>query len=90
MILGRVIVLILAAIMWVWLWYHTITKIGYRGEHRRWWLVGLCIPPINGFVLLALLVLPWPIQKQLKQLKQQGSPVPGVDDELEQLRRQME
>jgi uncharacterized membrane protein len=82
---GHILGVCLAAILWGWLWWHVITKIGYQGLLRRLWLVGMCIPPLFAIVMVLLLVLPWPICRQLRQLKKQQSDG-AIDDELRQLR----
>lgn len=80
----------IAAVLWVLLWWHTITKIGYRGLARKLWLVGMCIPPFLSVVLVCLLVLPWPVLRQLRQLRKQNSlPEDEIEAELRSLRENL-
>lgn len=84
-LIGQILALSLAAVLWTWLWWHVITKIGYRGLARKLWLVGMCIPPFLSITLVLLLALPWPICRQLRQMKKQlnGN---DIEAELRQLR----
>jgi hypothetical protein len=59
----------LTAVLWAWMWLFIISKIGYRGLYRKLWLVGMCLPPILPAVMIALLLLPWPIYRELKRLR---------------------
>ncbi|HAA31089.1 MAG TPA: hypothetical protein DCE56_29515 [Cyanobacteria bacterium UBA8553] len=61
----------LTAILWVFLWGHIIYKLGYRGIIRKLLLVGMCIPPVNWFVFLGMMLLPWPVHIQLRQVQKQ-------------------
>lgn len=62
---------VIAFLLWVWMWWHVTTKIGYRGWLRKVWLVCLCIPPVGPVAMFLILVLPWPICKQLRQKEQE-------------------
>jgi hypothetical protein len=79
----------LTAVFWVWMWWHVISKIGYRDLPRKLWIVGMCLPPFFGFVMILLLVLPWPVHRQLRQVRKRASELEalsGVDEQLKQLR----
>ena len=74
----------LTAVLWAWMWLHIISKIGYRGLSRKLWLVGMCLPPIFPAVMIGLLILPWPIQQELKKLRKA---IPEIKSELERIKR---
>lgn len=74
----------LTAVLWAWMWLFIISKIGYRGLSRKLWLVGMCLPPVFPAVMLALLLLPWPVQRELKKLKKA---IPEIQSELERLKK---
>ena len=79
----------LGVVLWLWLWWHVIGKIGYRGLARKLWLVGMCVPPFFGLVMIFLLLLPWPVYRQLRQLREQNKrlqPGSDIDEELKRLR----
>ncbi|HEY9672724.1 MAG TPA: hypothetical protein V6D11_14865 [Waterburya sp.] len=84
----QILAYITTAICWFWLWWHVTSKIGYRGLTRKFWVAGMCIPPIAPFTLLLLMVLPWPVCKHLRQA-QAVQKSESINSELEQLRRQM-
>lgn len=74
----------LTAVLWVWLWLHVSSKIGYRGLARKLWLVAMCLPPTMPIAMIALLVLPWPIHQELRKLKKA---IPEIQSELERLKK---
>lgn len=76
--------LALTAVLWAWMWLHVITKAGYRGLPRKLWLVGICLPPVAPFVVIALLISPWPVYRELKRLRKS---IPEIKAELERLQQ---
>jgi MFS family permease len=76
----------LFAVLWVIFWGHFISRLGYRGALRKWWLVGMCIPPFFSLVFIAMVLLPWPVRRQLKQFQKQLPPVNPIEDELKRMR----
>jgi hypothetical protein len=89
-VIGEILGYILGAILWAWLWWHIITKIGYRGLVRKLWLVGMCIPPFLGITWILLFLLPWPVHRELKQLRKESQKVAkqtDIDDELKRRKR---
>lgn len=71
-----------SAIFWAWMWLHIISKIGYRGLSRKLWLIGMCIPPVLPGVMIALLLLPWPVHQELRKLKKA---IPEIKAEFERM-----
>jgi type VI protein secretion system component VasK len=89
-VFGQILAYALTAVLWAWLWLHIITKIGYRGLARRLWLVSMCIPPFLGIAWILLFLLPWPVHRELRQLKKESQKVAkqaDIDDELERMKR---
>lgn len=39
--------------LWIWTWWHVVSKIGYRGISRFAWVLVICIPSV-----IAIQVLP--------------------------------
>ena len=82
---GEILAVCLGAVLWVWMWWYVITKIGHRGLARKLWMVGMCIPPLLPIVMVLLLVMPWPVCRQLRQMKKQSGGT-DIDAELRRLR----
>lgn len=64
----------LAYLVWVGLWWFMVGKFGYRGKSRVLWFALFLIPPIPPYLIfisntafLLLLLLPWPVWKEVKQ-----------------------
>ncbi len=90
----------LIPLLFAWLiycafWWFLITKFGWRGKARLIFLALMSVPPIHEALqavsascLIFLLIWPWPVYKELRQLRQMKKQRPGddIDAELRQLR----
>ena len=74
--------------LWVWMMWRLTSKAGYRGGVRWVWFVFLGFPLTTGWTMLAFILLPWPVQRELKR-SQANQLQSAVDQELEQLRQQL-
>ena len=63
------IVLLFAGITWILLWFWVISRIGYRGKVRLGITVLMCIPPINIITFMIMLILPFPLEREVKELR---------------------
>jgi 1,4-dihydroxy-2-naphthoate octaprenyltransferase len=67
------------------------SKAGYKGVSRWLWFLFLGCPLTTVWTLLVFVLVPWPVQKQLKAHKQQ-SELPQLDPveaELRQMKKQV-
>ncbi len=80
-----------------WFWWFIISKFGWRGRARFILLALMAIPPahpalasISVGCLFFMLIWPWPIYKELRQLrKQRGIEVRDeIDLELQRLKKE--
>ncbi|MFB2898295.1 hypothetical protein ACE1CI_35710 [Aerosakkonemataceae cyanobacterium BLCC-F50] len=88
--------ILLALLIAGFLWYRILAKMGFK-ESALWVLLIMLFFPVTvliSFIYLAL--FPWPIQKELKQVKAKlstqpfsGQPVDEIDIELERMRGDM-
>lgn len=71
-VIVNLLCLLLAAFIWALIWWYVISKAGYRGKARWWWLAGMMLPflPPSWITLSCLLLVPWPVNKQVKGLKE--------------------
>ncbi|WP_143780207.1 hypothetical protein [Leptolyngbya sp. 'hensonii'] len=91
------IITIVVLLLWAFLWWHLLTKSGYRGLSRVTMLFAMVCFPVIGFVLYV--ATPWPLEKRLDKLAQRldeiersvrCSPVTGnVEAELNRLKGEM-
>lgn len=64
-----------AWLIWAGLCWFLVGKFGYRGKARFFWLIPLLVPPtktlvpIGGTALILLILLPWPIWKELRRVQ---------------------
>ncbi|MGK7905472.1 MAG: hypothetical protein AB4352_29520 [Hormoscilla sp.] len=61
---GRILSLIVAGLIFLGIsaggWWLILSKLGYQGKIRLFWLIGLVLFPINAIVMIAFALLPWP------------------------------
>jgi hypothetical protein len=94
-----VTVLTLSMIYWGVILWRLPSKAGYTGATRWAWFLLLYFPLTGGLTLFAFVFASWPVKKQLEksagQLDEVRRLTPKtrtpltVDDELEQMRRQL-
>ena len=68
---------LIAYSLWVLMWWLLISKFGYREKLRLYWLIPFLVPPVQpylikvpGFAFIALLLLPWPVWKEVRRARQ--------------------
>jgi peptidoglycan/LPS O-acetylase OafA/YrhL len=82
--------LLLAIVIAEWSMWRLVSKAGYQGVGRWVWFVFLGCPVTTIWSLLVFVLVPWPVQKQLKAKQQQLEPVlDPVEAELRQMRQQI-
>ena len=89
-VFARLLAYVIIAALWVWFAWSLTAKLGYRGLSRKLWFVSLCIPFLLGFTLVAILALPWPVYKELLQLRAESQKLAKQNDierELKRLKR---
>jgi hypothetical protein len=74
---------------WGWSMWRLASKAGYRGSTRLIWFALLGCPLTTGWTLLAFVLLPWPVQRELKKVKELPKYSNEIDSELDQLRRSL-
>lgn len=61
---GQILSLIVASLIFLGIsaggWWLILSKLGYQGKIRLFWLIGLLLFPINSIVMIAFALLPWP------------------------------
>ena len=61
---GRILSLLVAGLIFLGIsaggWWLILSKLGYQGKIRLFWLIGLVLFPINAIVMIAFALLPWP------------------------------
>ncbi len=82
--------LVITLALWGWIMWRLASKAGYRGAARWIWFVFLGFPLTSGWGLVAFVLLPWPVQKKLKQQAGISSPKSDIDQELDQMRKRMQ
>ncbi len=88
---GFLIGAFIGLLIFEWSMWRLTAKAGYRGVSRWIWFLLLGFPLTSGLSLAGFVLVPWPVQKQLKKQKQQMEQSPklmdDIDIELERLRR---
>jgi TRAP-type C4-dicarboxylate transport system permease small subunit len=82
-IASLVLGLAVGLVAWAWMMWRLASKAGYGGISRWLWVITLAFPFTTGLSLMAFVLLPWPIQKQLKTLPKPND----IDEELNRLKR---
>lgn len=93
-LIPTVIGTICTAIAWGLIWWHVISKMGYKRRFRQILLALMFIPGVNAGCLMFLLLFPWPVRREIRELKKQLAELqqrlPGhtrqIDEELKRLR----
>lgn len=77
--------------VWCFSMWRLASKAGYRGGSRVLWFALLGFPLTTAWTLLVFVLLPWPVQRELKRKREEFSPsdISAMDRELDQLRRQL-
>ncbi len=94
-IVATVIGTMLALCIWLMIMWRLPSKAGYRGASRWVWFATMGFPLTTAWSLLVFILLPWPIQKELKKTRNQQpskpspNPIDDIEAELQQMRRQM-
>lgn len=86
--------LLLSLAIWLWILSRLTVKAGYKGVARWVWFAFLAFPLTGGLSLIAFVLVPWPVQKQLKQMARNPTPTPAprpirsdIDEELDRLKQ---
>ena len=91
-LLERVMVeLIIAVIIAIFLWYKVIERMGFRGFGLWFITLSIFVPIPNLFTMIYLILVPWPIHKEMKRLKEYiaANPPSEIDIELDRLRGEL-
>jgi hypothetical protein len=69
--------------IWGWSMWKLPSKAGYKGASRLLWFMFLAFPLTTGWSLIAFILVQWPVQKELNNVRQQQSPKYSADIEAE-------
>lgn len=68
---GDIAALVVAIALWVLMWWSFFSKMGFRSWPRRLMVFCCVLPPVLSVILIVLAIIPWPVNRQLRQLRKQ-------------------
>lgn len=100
MIAALIVSMVIAMIYWGVILWRLPSKAGYKGAAQWIWFLLMYFPLTGGLAILTFVFAPWPVKRQLEKTESQLDELRrlvqsrtvnlnGVDNELEQMRRQM-